>query len=63
MRVCLPERLIMTFEQWMKQVDSLIAVNYGGLTSEDLPDYCWYDLFEDEYTPQEAVEDYIEANF
>ena len=55
----------MTFDQWMKQVDALL-IRWHGLASDDLPDWEWMDAFEDELSPEEAVEaflDGIEDNF
>lgn len=42
------------YKQWLHQVDLLI-LDYIGLCSGDLEDYCYRDLFENECTPQEAL--------
>lgn len=46
------------FESWMTEVDQIFAAKFGGLTSEDLEDFYWWDLWNDGYTPQEAFEVY-----
>ena len=50
------------FDAWMVQVDREIAVRLGGLTSEDIEDYDYMALFEDELSPAEAAEEVLEAN-
>jgi hypothetical protein len=50
----------MTFEQWKAKVDEIISDRIGGLTSDDLPDMCYRDLFDQEFTPDEAAQMSIE---
>jgi hypothetical protein len=45
----------MDFEQWMRKVDSVLLRRIG-VTSGDCRDRLWRDHFEDELTPEEAVE-------
>lgn len=52
----------MSFELWMIKVNNLLAAKVG-VGSEDLPDYCWRDAFDDGLTPKEVVTDYLEENF
>lgn len=33
------------FNEWKRELDSIIASKIGGLTSDDLPDYCYADAF------------------
>jgi hypothetical protein len=42
------------FEAWMAQVDAAL-VKRCGLTSADLPDYCYADDYEDGATPRQAA--------
>jgi len=44
-----------SFEDWMKKVDKIIADKLGGFTSEDLPDICYADLYEDGMPPSYAA--------
>ena len=48
-----------TFEKWMKQVNAKIASRCGGLDSEDLPDVCYSDFYEDGLTPTQAAREAI----
>lgn len=45
----------MEFDEWMKQVDKILARMTGGLTSEDLADYDYQSAFEDGATPTQAA--------
>lgn len=49
-----------TFETWMATVDRILARQCSGFDSQDLPDYCWKDLWEEGLTATEAVEDFRE---
>lgn len=51
----------MCFEEWMNRVDWHFFMQFG-LGSQDFEDWNWYDLFEDELTPKEAFEDFVENN-
>lgn len=44
-----------TFEQWMTHVDRYIARIAGGLTSGDLADQPYYDMFLDEVPAKDAA--------
>ena len=48
----------MTFPQWMQTVDQLLEAALG-LSSNDLVDQCWRDMFDDGMPPREAVADII----
>lgn len=50
------------FKQWMENVDAHFTADLG-LTSDDLPDQCYYELFKDGYTPREVVDKLIEDQF
>ena len=50
---------IMTFEQWLAQVDKLIASRLEGLTSSDLPDRCYRDAYDDEVSPEDYVQEFL----
>jgi hypothetical protein len=43
------------FTAWMKKVDAHIAAKCCGLTSDDLPDICYRDLFDDGTSPASAA--------
>lgn len=47
------------FEDWMKEVDASIA-GIAGLSSDDLPDRCYRDMFDDETTPADAAREVLE---
>jgi hypothetical protein len=51
----------MSFEKWMAMVDSILADRIGGMTSSDLPDLCYRDLWLDGFTPSEAAQTAISA--
>lgn len=42
------------FLAWMKAVDDYL-VKRTGLSSSDLPDYCYHDDFDDGATPRQAA--------
>lgn len=44
----------MAFKEWLNKVDNVIEIKYG-LTTADLPDCNYYDMFEDGYTPSRAA--------
>lgn len=48
----------LTFKQWMKRVDRLLE-SALGLSSMDLSDKCWRDMFNDGITPKDAAADII----
>lgn len=50
---------LMTFEQWMTEVDRHL-VGELGLDSNSLPDQLYYDMYEDEIPAVEAAEQVIE---
>lgn len=55
----------MTFEAFKARVDKTIAKVAGGLTSDDLADACWHDLYVDtggEASEQEILETMQEAD-
>lgn len=50
----------MTFAKWMKKVDNLISQETGGFTSEDLPDYCYYDAWSANLEPEDIIDEVLE---
>ena len=48
------------FKEWMKKVNSIIMQKCYELSSEDLPDYCYYDAWKAGDTPAECAADAIE---
>ena len=48
------------FGTWKAKVDALISAKCG-ITSDDLPDYCYRDAFEDGATPAQAAKAAIKA--
>jgi hypothetical protein len=43
-----------TFEDWMKAVDNYLS-NTCGLSSLDLPDVCYMDMYDDGSSPRSAA--------
>lgn len=50
----------MTFDEWMAEVDNLFYHKFMGLSSLDMEDYNWWGLYDDELTPQEAFDEFLE---
>jgi hypothetical protein len=50
-----------TFEIWMAAVDSAVSSILYGMTSGDLPDICYMDLFEDGVSPRSAARQAIKS--
>ncbi len=48
-----------TFEKWMAEVDDCL-VRKVGVSSADLPDVCYRDLFDQGVTAEEAADEAIE---
>jgi hypothetical protein len=44
-----------SFNAWMAEVDKLLGSKVG-VTSQDLPDACWRDAFDDGMTAEQAIE-------
>ena len=49
----------MSFDQWMIKVNAAIAKKCG-LTSDDLPDDCYADMYDDGLTPNMAAKSALE---
>lgn len=49
------QEVVMTFEEWLRQVNLHIAKLTGGLVSDDLPDAPYYDMYDDGLGPQSAA--------
>jgi hypothetical protein len=49
----------MNFDEWMRMVDQLLIAKVG-MSSESIPDFMWYDLYSEKYTPAEAFETWCE---
>lgn len=47
---------MVNFEQWKKKVDQAINKE-ASITSDDLPDFSYYDAWEDGLTPGEAAQE------
>lgn len=50
------------FNSYMEKVD-LVFGHQIGLSYMDVEDYCWYDMFEDSVSPEEAVSLFFEDNY
>lgn len=48
-----------SFEKWIAKVDQILGRRFG-LGHNDLPDWQWWEMFDSEVSPREAVEDFIE---
>lgn len=55
----MPKETKVTFEEWMNKVDQSIA-NKCGLSSGDLEDVCYHDMYDDDYTPKDAASEALE---
>ena len=51
----------LTFEQWMSQCNGWIADAIGFADADDLPDWHYWDAFDDGMKPREAAEAAIDA--
>jgi len=51
----------MTFEQWMREVNRIVT-HIAGVSVHDLADATFRDWYDDEYTPNEAANEVLEAN-
>jgi len=49
---------MVTFESWMKRVDSALESRVS-LTSGELPDWDWYDCYDEGYSPSAAAKNYL----
>jgi hypothetical protein len=49
-----------TFDVWMSEVDAAL-VRKIGVSSSDLPDFCYRDAYDEGFTPEEAADEAIEA--
>jgi len=47
----------MKFETWLDKVDSILERKIG-MDHNSIPDYCWWDLWDSELTPHEAVQEW-----
>jgi hypothetical protein len=47
----------MTFETFMAEIEAIFQREIG-MSYLDMPDWCYYDSFEDGLTPQETYEDW-----
>ena len=52
----------MTFEAWYAAVDAKF-VEVTGMDRDSFPDACYYDMWEDEMEPVEAVAQSLEEGF
>ena len=50
----------MTFENWMDKVNAIVESKYG-VSTDDLPDLCYVDMWEDDYTPAQAAKSAIQG--
>jgi hypothetical protein len=50
----------LTFEQWMRSVDRQMAKLTGGLTSGDLPDTGYWDMWDDGVDAIDVVVEVLE---
>lgn len=51
-----------TFDEWMKAIDSILFDKFG-IESEELTDQPYFDLYENEYTPNEAISILFEEHY
>lgn len=53
-------RFGMSFNDWLEELDKAMRFQFGGFDSNDMPDWCWWDLWDSGLTPSEAFNDYME---
>ena len=51
----------LSYTEWMKAVDIEIG-KFCGLTSDDLADCCYRDMYDDGYSVEEAATTALESN-
>lgn len=51
-----------TFERWMVRVDKCLT-NRVGMASNDMEDFTWRDYYDDDNSPAEAINDFMERNW
>lgn len=44
----------MSFEQWKARLDNLVAEELCGLTTDDLPDQMYWDMYDQGDSPEEV---------
>lgn len=44
-----------SFEEWMRQVNNAISDRLAGLTSDDLPDCCYRDWYDEGLSVRQAA--------
>jgi uncharacterized SAM-dependent methyltransferase len=44
----------MKFAEWKNELNVMFALNYFGIDTEDVDDYNWRDLYDEEYTVEQA---------
>ncbi len=49
------------FKNWMAKVDAILAKKLGGLDSSDLPDWMYFDAFDDGMSPATAAKKALKA--
>lgn len=52
----LPTVFEMTFDDWMAEVDHELIVRCG-MASDDLPDYHYHDMYDEDAAPKVAAEE------
>ena len=50
----------MSYQEYMKAVDAVISEITGGLSSQDLADFCTYDYYEAGVPPEETAYEILE---
>ena len=50
----------MSYNEWLRKCNALVARKAHGFGIDDLPDWNWYDSYEAGETPEDAVECFLE---
>jgi hypothetical protein len=50
----------MSFEAWKAKVDNLVAEQLSCLTTDDLPDQMYWDMYEQGDSPEEVASETVE---
>lgn len=48
------------FDAWKAKVDNLVAEQLSGLTTDDLPDQMYWDMYEQGDSPEEVASETVE---
>lgn len=53
-----PESPVVSFDEWIKELDKLFAAEFGGFHHDDFPDYLWHDEWSSDCEPDESFQEW-----